>query len=364
MSETELSSTYALILAGGSGTRFWPVSRTLRPKQLLSLFEEQDSMLELAVSRLSGLLPAENILILTNSDQEQAVREVLQDRLPAENIVAEPEKRDTAPAIALALGWVAARDPQATMIVLPSDQLIQDQKAFCQTMRQAVGVAAREQGIVTIGIKPTWPCTAYGYIQRGQQISSAGDNENMPVVFQVDCFREKPNAQLAAEFIEQGNFSWNAGIFVWRLATVLREFEQHCPELAQFVADLQKSANFTQTVKEKFSQLPKISIDYALMEKASCVFNIEAAFDWDDLGNWVSAGKYFDKDKQGNACNSALSSVDSNNNVVYAEDKVRVALLGVNNLIVVQTSDAILVAAKEAMDGMKKLVDQVPVELK
>ncbi len=364
MSGTELSNTYALILAGGSGTRFWPVSRTLRPKQLLSLFDAQDSMLELTVSRMRGLLPAENILVLTNSDQEDAVREILKDRLPGENIVAEPEKRDTAPAIALALGWVAARDPQATMVVVPSDQLIQDQNAFCQTMRQAVGVAVREQGIVTIGIKPTWPCTAYGYIQRGQQISSVAENENVPTVYQVDCFREKPNTQLATEFIEQGNFSWNAGIFVWRVPTVISELEQHCPDLAHFVADLQKSVDFNQTVQERFSQLPKISIDYALMEKASCVFNIEAAFDWDDLGNWVSAGKYFDRDKQGNACNSALSSVDSNNNVVYAEDKVRVALLGVNNLIVVQTSDAILVAAKEAMDGMKELVDEVPDELK
>lgn len=364
MNSRQALNTYALILAGGSGTRFWPVSRTLRPKQLLSLFDTEDSMLELTVSRLRGLLAPENILILTNCEQEQAVRKLVGDRLPVENIISEPEKRDTAPAIALAVGWVAARDPEATLMVLPSDQLIDDNEAFRSTMQQAVDVAASEDGIVTIGIKATWPCTAYGYIQKGKQRRAAESNGSALEVYQVDSFREKPNAELAAQFIEQGNFAWNAGIFVWKLATVIRELNQHCPQLAGFVEELQKSEDFSQTVREQFSQLPKISIDYALMEKAECVFNIEATFAWDDLGNWVSAGKYFETNKQGNACNTALTSVGSNNNVVYSEDEVHVALLGVNNLIVVQTSDAILVAAEKAMDGIKGLVDEIPDDLK
>lgn len=321
-------------------------------------------MLEQTVLRLDGLIAPENILILTNTEQEDAVRKVLGDLVPAENIVSEPEKRDTAPAIALAVGWVAARDPQATLVVLPSDQRVCDKEAFHQTIRQTVNVACIEGGIVTIGIKPTWPCTAYGYIQKGEANSVTEGNENAVPVFQVECFREKPNTELAKEFLEQGNYSWNAGIFVWQVSTVIREFEKHCPELADFVEELQKSSDFSQTVKNKFSTLPKLSIDYALMEKASCVLNIEASFDWDDLGGWVSAGKYLETDAEGNACNTDLTSVESTNNVVYANDDVHVALLGVNDFVVIQTPDAILIAAKESMDGMKDLVEGVPDELK
>ncbi len=364
MSQTNLSSTYAVILAGGSGTRFWPVSRALRPKQLLSLFGDGKTMLEQSISRLSGLIPSENILILTNGDQEENIRKVIGGLLPAENIIAEPEKRDTAPAIALAVGWISARNPEATMIVLPSDQLIDDKEAFHQILRQALDVARSEDGIVTIGIKPTSPCTAYGYIQKGERRNVTTDDEESAPVYQVESFREKPNAQLAEEFLEQGNYLWNAGIFVWKISTVVGELRQHCPELAAFVDELQKSEDFSKTVGGRFSELPKISIDYALMEKASCVLNIDAAFDWDDLGNWVTAGKYFKTDAQGNACNTALTSVDSTNNVVYTEGDTHVALLGINDLVVVHTPDAILIAPKKSMDEMKKLVDEVPDKLK
>jgi len=321
-------------------------------------------MLEQTISRLDGLIAPENILILTNSEQEEGVRAVAGDLVPTGNIIAEPEKRDTAPAIALAVGWVAARDPEATLVVLPSDQRVCDTEAFCQTVRQTVDVACHEKGIVTIGIKPTWPCTAYGYIEKGEKRPVIESNENAASVYQVERFREKPNKHLAKEFLEQGNFAWNAGIFVWQIATVIREFRQHCPELAEFVAELQKSADFSSTVKERFSNLPKLSIDYALMEKASNVLNIEASFDWDDLGGWESAGKYLKTDASGNASNTGLTSVDSTNNIVYAEGDLHVALLGVNDFVVVQTPDAILVATKEAMEGMKNLVDEVPDELK
>ena len=202
---------------------------------------------------------------------------------------------------------------------------------------------------MTIGIKPTSPCTAYGYIQKGESRTAPDGEGNDIPIYKVDRFREKPNASLAEEFLKQGNFCWNAGIFVWKNSTVVRELRQHCPELAVFIEGMQTTEDFSQTVREQFSALPKISIDYALMEKASCVFNIEAAFDWDDLGNWVSAGKYFETDAQGNACNTTLTSVDSNNNIVYTGGEVHVALLGINDLVVVQTPDAILIAAKEAV---------------
>lgn len=363
MNEPKPSSVFAVILAGGSGTRFWPLSRTGRPKQLLALFENDPSMLELSLSRLEGLVARENILILTNSQQLEGVRAVVGHRLPAENILAEPEKRDTAPAIALALGWVAARDPAATMMVLPSDHLIRNGAAFQKTMRQAIRVADREGGIVTIGIKPSWPCTAYGYIQKGRQKPPSPGDENTPPVYQVDSFREKPNAQLAQEFLERGNYSWNAGIFVWQLATAVGELQKHCPELAAFVGQLRTSPDFPATVAGGFSRLPKISIDYALMEKAACVLNIEAEFDWDDLGDWPSAGKYFIRDANGNACRAKMTALNSANNVVYAEGDVHVALLGIDHCVVVQTADAVLIAAKDKLDGLKELVDGLPAEL-
>lgn len=321
-------------------------------------------MLEQTVSRLDGLIARENILILTNSDQEEAVRDTIGSLLPPENIISEPEKRDTAPAIALAVGWVAARNPEASLIVLPSDQLIRDENAFRQTMRQGVDTACSEDGIVTIGIKPTWPCTAYGYIEKGEQLQKAQRQDGARPAYKVACFREKPNTQLATEFLDQGNFAWNAGMFIWQISTVVRELRQHCPELAGFVEEVQMSSDFSQTVRDRFSKLPKISIDYALMEKASCVLNIEAAFDWDDLGGWESAGKYIETDFLGNACNSDLTAIESNNNLVYSDSGVHVALLGVNDFVVVQTPDAILVAAKKAMDGLKNLVEEVPDDLK
>ncbi|MEM7385371.1 MAG: sugar phosphate nucleotidyltransferase, partial [Verrucomicrobiota bacterium] len=221
------SKNYALILAGGSGTRFWPLSRNDRPKQLLNLFDET-TLIEKTVNRLEGLVPKEQILILTNIEQEASVREVLSD-FPAENILAEPAKRDTAPAIALGVGWVASKDPTATMMVLPADQLINDTAAYHGVMSAAVATAAATDALVTIGIKPTWACPSYGYIERGPGASIPGLESEIPV-FEVSRFREKPDPELAETFLKKGNFSWNAGMFIWSLATVVGELTRHCPE--------------------------------------------------------------------------------------------------------------------------------------
>src|SRR5437763_9059757 len=206
------NSRYALILAGGSGERFWPLSRKARPKQLLRLIAQQ-TLLEQAVDRLQGLVPPERLLILTNVDQEAAVRELL-PRMPKENIVAEPAKRDTAAAVALGAGWVAARDHAATMIVLPADHIINDTVAFQKTLTVAAAAAEESGALVTIGIKPTWACPGYGYIEQGEavRLRSVGDENG---VHRVVRFREKHNADLAESFLRKGNFRWNAGLFVW-----------------------------------------------------------------------------------------------------------------------------------------------------
>lgn len=352
---------YALILAGGSGQRFWPISRDALPKQLLKLFGDK-TLLELTVERLEGVVPKENILILTNEQQEAAVRALL-PYLPHENIIAEPEKRDTAPAIALGVGWVAARAPEATMMVLPADHLINDHAAFQQVLRGAMETAEASEGLVTIGIKPTWPCPSYGYVERGQRNSFPGVKEEV-AIYDVTRFREKPNVELAEHFLAQGNFSWNAGMFFWTIPSIMEELCRHTPVLANFIHELRKSSNFAGTVKSQFGRLPKLSIDYALMERASRVLNIEATFDWDDVGNWTSVGRYLPTDANGNQHNCELATFDAESNIVFSQTGQHVALLGVQDLIVVAAGDALLITSKAHAESIKKIVDGLPKALR
>lgn len=356
-----LENTYALILAGGSGTRFWPLSRNSKPKQLLDLFGT-GTLLEQTIRRLEGLVPFENILILTNDLQVDAVRTIA-TMLPAENIFAEPAKRDTAPAVALGIGLVAARNPDAVMMVLPSDQLIQDVTAYQLVMSDALSAAEKSDGLVTIGIRPTWACPSYGYIERGELAHISGLTcENPPV--EVKRFREKPNAELAEQFLSEGHFTWNAGMFVWALPTVINQLAKHAPQLAGFVSELSGSSDITATVADQFPKLTPISIDYALMENADRVLNIEATFDWDDVGSWISIAKYLENYGEENRANEAITEIDSENNIVFnARPGTRIALLGVDDLIIVQTGDALLIANRHQADAIKKLSDLLPKEL-
>ena len=353
--------TYALILAGGSGTRFWPLSRNSRPKQLLDLFGN-GTLLEQTIRRLDGLVAAENIFILTNSQQEAGVREIAR-QLPPGNIIAEPAKRDTAPAVALGIGLIAARDPEATMLVLPADQLIQDVDAYQAVMRDAIATARQADGLVTIGIRPTWPCPSYGYIERGPRANIGGLQTDHPA-YEVKRFREKPAPELAEQFLAQGGFCWNAGMFVWSLPTVIRQLSAHAPELARFVSELRHSPDIPATVAAQFPKLTPVSIDYALMEKADRVLNLEATFDWDDVGSWLSIATYLDPAGANNRVNQPVTELDAENNIVFnARQGSRVALLGVDDLIVVQSDDALLIANRHQADSIKQLVDKLPKEL-
>jgi mannose-1-phosphate guanylyltransferase len=354
------NAIYALILAGGSGERFWPLSRRARPKQLLRFISDK-TLLEETLARLEGFIPAERILILTNADQERAVRRLL-GSFPKENIIAEPTKRDTAAAVALGTGWVAARDHGAIMIVLPADHVIANQAALQETL--ALGAAAAEEtgALVTIGIKPTWACPGYGYIELGKpiQLRKRADND---AIHRVVRFREKPNRDLAESFLRKGNFRWNAGMFVWSVPTVLREFNRYAPELADFISQLRAPKNFEKALRKRFSKLPRISFDYAIMEKADRVLVLEASFDWDDIGSWRAVANYFEKDKQGNAANCAITALDSSNNIVFEEDGTTIALLGVHDLIVVRTKDALLVCHRHEAENIKNLIGKLPPEL-
>jgi mannose-1-phosphate guanylyltransferase len=351
---------YVLILAGGSGERFWPLSRKSKPKQLLSLFSSE-TLLEATLRRLDGLVSPSQILILTNTDQESAVRQLCPS-LPAENIVAEPAKRDTAAAIALAAGWIAKRAPTATMIVLPADHLIKDTAGFQRTLRVAADAAEQTGEIVTIGIKPTWPCPGFGYIEQGAPFSLK-DGPTDPPVFEVVRFREKPNAELAETFLAQGHYRWNAGMFIWTVPSIVSAFNRHSPELGEFIGHLHAEGDFARLLRDAFPKLPKISIDYAILEKAHRVLVVEAAFDWDDIGGWAAVAKYLEADAAGNHGNCHIRTLEAGNNIVFTSQPRTVALLGVNDLIVVQTDDAILVCNRHEAEKIKQLVALVPPEL-
>lgn len=351
---------YALILAGGSGERFWPLSRRARPKQLLQLVSN-NTLLEATVDRITNLIPPERILVLTNVEQEGAVRDLLRN-FPKENIVAEPAKRDTAAAVALGSGWVAARDHAATMVALPADHVIKDGKAFRETIETAAAAAEESGALVTIGIKPTWACPGFGYIELGPPVR-LHDISTKIAVYQVARFREKPNVDLAESFLRKGNFRWNAGMFVWSVPTVLSEFNRHAPQLADFISQLRAPGRFNQVLSEQFSKLPRVSFDYAIMEKADRALVVEAGFDWDDVGSWVAVARYFKTDEQANAANCNITALDSTNNIIFDHAGKSVALLGVHNLIVVRTKDAVLVCHRHQAEKIKNLIGKLPSEL-
>lgn len=353
-----MNENYALILAGGSGTRFWPLSRNARPKQLLDLFGS-GTLLRQAIDRLKGIVPADHILILTNSLQEAEVRRQAAE-LPAENIVAEPARRDTAPAVALGIALVAARNPQANMMVVPSDALILDSDSFRSLAAEALTLAAQEKALLTIGIKPTWACPSYGYIERAGKLEEPALTH---ACYEVRRFREKPDAATAAEYLAQGNFSWNAGMFIWNVAHVRGQLAAHAPELADFIDRLSTAADIPAFIAAEFPKLTPISIDFALMEKTDRVLNFEASFDWDDVGSWISVGSYLPDKGEGNRTNTAVSTVNAANNIVFSDSGKRVALVGVSDLIVVDTGDALLVCRKSEADAIKAIVKDLPAEL-
>lgn len=350
-----MSAPFVLILAGGSGERFWPLSRKARPKQLLRLFSDR-TMLEETLRRLESFTALDRVLILTNDEQAAAVRELVGALLPAENIVAEPAKRDTAPAIALAVGWVARRDPSATMIVLPADHVIKNASAF-QADLQAACEAVRENpsALVTIGIKPTWACPGFGYIELGAPLTER--------VARVARFREKPAPELAQQFFEEGNFRWNAGMFVWSIPAILGELYRQAPMLADFATGYAHCADPAAWLSTRFPALPKISIDYAVIEKAHEVLMVEASFDWDDVGGWPAIASYLPCDPQGNATNQKVALIDAKNNLVFSACNRQVALLGVSNLLVVQTDDAVLVCSRDRAEHIKQLIPHLAPEL-
>jgi mannose-1-phosphate guanylyltransferase len=349
-------SLYAVILAGGHGERFWPLSRKAKPKHHLALFSER-TLLSATLDRLAGLVPAERTLVLTGADQADAVRALLPE-LPPENFVVEPMRRDTAAAMALAGGVLARRDPSATAVVLPADHHIPSMEGFQTTVRKAVEACRLQSTIVTIAIPPDWPCPGFGYLELGEAQNTT--NGARPVL----RFHEKPSAEVATDYLQRGNFLWNAGMFVWSVNVLEQALERTAPELARFFQELRQAADLKSFLSENFAYVPKISFDYAVMEKFSGALAVDADFPWDDLGGWTAAGKYLPKDGAQNASNAPLRTLDARDNIVFSTDPAQhVALLGVDGLVVVNTGDALLVCAKDRAEHIKQLLASVPEQL-
>lgn len=324
---------YAAILSGGSGERFWPLSTSERPKQFLSVFGGK-SLLRQSVDRLRGLVPPERILIVTAKSLAKATYRELPE-IPRKNILLEPCRRDTAAAVATACTAVEKLGGEsAVAAILTADHLMEDVAAFRRILLTAADAAERSADIVTMGVKPTYPATGFGYIKVG---SPCGDG-----VSRAERFVEKPNLATARRYLRSGKYVWNAGMFVWKVSTLKSALAEHAPQLVGI------------TPKD-YERLPKISFDYAVMEKSKNVLVTSGDFGWDDVGTWTSAGRHLEQTESGNAVRGDVTFLDCEGTVAVAEG-ARIAALGVKDLVIVTTKDAVLVAAKDRVQDLKKLL--------
>jgi mannose-1-phosphate guanylyltransferase len=360
---------FIIIMAGGKGERFWPLSREQTPKQLLTLLGDR-SFLQQAVDRVLPLVPMENVLIITNAAQAPAVRKQL-PRLPRENIIAEPAGRDTTAAVTLGAALVGARSATGVMAVLPADHVIPKPKDFQQVLGDAFDLAAQGRVIVTIGINPTEPATGYGYIRVGESLPPPIGGKSLRTrFFRAEQFVEKPQLERAVEYVNSGSYRWNAGMFVWSFVTITEGLQKHQPEMYEACQRWFKAASdpkkLNRVLAREYPEIERISIDYALMEKAQNVVVADGAFDWDDLGSWTALARHLKPDAEGNTAVAEFVHVDAARNIVFdARSKGRrtpVAIVGLRDSILVQTDDAVLLAHKSQAQKIKELVKKLSQE--
>ena len=363
--KTNLKDRFVIIMAGGRGERFWPLSREKMPKQLIKLLGKK-SFLQGAVERVLPLVPAKNIFIITNAAQVAEVRKQL-PKLPKDNVVAEPIGRDTCAAVTLGAALVGARSTTGVMAVLPADHVIPEEKKFQQVLSDAFDVAAKGQAIVTIGIKPTEPATGYGYIQTGNVLPPvAGAKKTKTTFFKAERFVEKPNYETALEYVNSCHYRWNAGMFVWSFITVTNGLEKHQPEMFAACQRWFKVANnpakLAKVLAKEYPAITKISIDFALMEKAQNVICADGAFEWDDLGAWPAIARHVKQDAEGNAAVGDFIHVDAARNIIYdarTKNRTPICVVGLRDSILVQTDDAVLLAHKSQAQKIKDMVKKL-----
>ncbi len=352
----------AVIMAGGSGERFWPLSRRNHPKQLLKLAHPDKSLLTQTIERVEPLVGMENILIAAAPHLVEPIRHALPNLNP-DQIQAEPHKRNTAGCLVWTVAQILAKDPSArtntSMAILAADHRVSPDAAFCATVDAALKTAERTGGLGTIGIRPDRPETGYGYIQT---TTTGEEKVGDATIHPVEAFREKPDRPTAEAFLASGDYLWNSGTFFWRIDSFLKELQEVAPDLATAVEEISAllSAGDEQGAADRFAELRNISIDYALMEKASKVFVVEALFDWDDVGSWDALSRSFKPDQKKNVALGDSMIIDSENCIVVNEDLgKKICLLGVEGLTVVSTPDAILICRTDRAQDVKKIVEEL-----
>jgi mannose-1-phosphate guanylyltransferase len=353
---------YSVIIAGGKGTRFWPLSRSQRPKQLLKILGRRSLISETA-SRVLPISGWQQTLVVTVAEQLNALRKELH-RLPRRNFLAEPYGKNTAPCIGLAALEVVAKNPGAVMVILPADHWVADNNAFRNTIGAAVEIAMRQDSLVTIGIRPNYPETGYGYIMKGKSLGGR------TLAYQVKRFREKPSVSMAQQLIRQGSL-WNSGIFVWKASLLLELMQRYQPKIATGLEQITKTARgkslavpspqIRNIIAREYKKMPNISIDYAVLEKAGSedrVITLEADFGWSDVGSWAAVHRMLPRDENGNAGNGKWLTLGAKNSLIHAQDRL-VVLLGVENTVVVDTPDALLVGDIRRSQEVRELVDEL-----
>lgn len=347
-----MAERYAVIMAGGKGERFWPLSTSKHPKQLLALVGDKPLIAQ-AVDRLSGLVPPENIFVVTNADLVEATQEAA-PLLPPENIVGEPIGRDTAAAVACGGALVKARDENGVFSVLTADQVMGDLDVFFATLKGGMDLAEQNNILVTIGIQPTFPATGFGYIESGEVFEHAEGVEFR----KANRFVEKPDEPTASQYLSTGKFYWNSGMFIWSVPALEKAFEAHSPDMRQLMerlTDYARQGKIIEGMNATYPDLGKISIDYALMEKADNIIMACGTFAWDDVGSWPALESHFPKDDGNNTLIGQVETLDSSNNIVLSRDRLT-AIIGVDGLVVVQADGVTLVCPKDRAQDIKQMV--------
>ena len=343
---------YAVIMAGGKGERFWPLSTSKHPKQLLALVGDKPLIAQ-AVDRLDGLVPPENVFVVTNADLVEATREAA-PLLPPENIVGEPIGRDTAAAVACGGALVKARDEEGVFAVLTADQVMGDLDLFSATLKGGMDLAEQNEILVTIGIKPAYPSTGFGYIESGDTFAK----ENGVEFRKANRFVEKPDEATATQYLETGRFYWNSGMFIWSIPSLEKAFAAHCPEMRELMDTLTgyaKDGKIVEGMDATYPDLGRISVDYALMEKADNIVMACGTFAWDDVGSWPALESHFEQDEDGNTRIGEVETLDANGNIILSGDRLT-AVIGVKDLIVVQAEGVTLVCPKDRAQDIKQMV--------
>jgi mannose-1-phosphate guanylyltransferase len=357
---------FVIIMAGGRGERFWPVSREKAPKQLIQLLGNR-SLLQQAVDRVLPLVPIRNVLVITNAAQAPEVRKQL-PRLPKDNVIGEPLGRDTCAAVTLGAALVGARSTTGVMAVLPADHVIPEGKKFQRVLSDAFDLAGRGRAIVTIGIQPTEPATGYGYIQVGASLPPPSGVKAYKTVFhRAERFVEKPQYNRALEYVNSGQYRWNAGMFIWSFITITEGLQKHQPEMYAACQRWFKVAGnpgrLNTLLAKEYPGIKRISIDYALMEHAQNVVVADGAFAWDDLGSWTALARHLKPDPEGNCAVADLVHVDGARNIIFdartKERRTPIAVVGLRDSILVQTDDAVLLAHKSQAQKVKELVKRL-----